>query len=410
MVVGTYGEAPRQSQQRFSSSKKVEKLLNDQSVPGMKSLTLRQLKILEAVARNASFSRAAEELCLTQPAVSMQIKQLEELTGMPLFIHTGKKFALTEAGKVLLHHSHVIISEFREVEKSIARLKTGVGRALRIGVITTGGYFFPRLVNAFSQRLPGLEFDLKIRSRDELVRMLRNDEIDLAVMINAPEDPAIAAEDFAPHPFVLVASPTHPLAGRAGIELARIAEERLITRESGTDTRDAMDIALAGRLDPSRMMEIPSSEAIKQSVMAGMGISFLSAYAIWLEIQAGLLVVLDVDGFPFQRSLCVAHVSDKPLSAVAQAFKRFLLTEGAAHINLLRIPDCQRREPEESLGLTGPQLLISSGPNGARGGYSVPPLRTEHLPDQHGVQHKNHRSGSHSSPDHLLVSPESVDY
>jgi LysR family transcriptional regulator, low CO2-responsive transcriptional regulator len=372
----------------------------------MKSLTLRQLKIFEAVARHTSFSRAAEDLCLTQPAVSMQIKQLEELTGLPLFSHTGKRFALTEAGKVLLHHSHVIISQFSEVEKSIARLKTGVGRALRIGVITTGGYFFPRLVNAFTQRLPGVEFDLKIRCRDELVRMLGNEEIDLAVMIQAPKDPTIVAEDFAPNPFVLVASPTHPLAGRAGIELARIADERLITRESGSDTRGAMDIALAGRLDPSRMMEIPSSEAIKQSVMAGMGISFLSAYAIWLEIQAGLLVVLDVDGFPVQRSLCVAHVSDKPLSTVAQAFKQFLLTEGAAHVNLLAMPDCQRREPEESLNLAEPPLLISSSPNGAHGGCSAPPLRSERLPDQHGVQYKNHRSGSHGRPDHLLASPE----
>jgi DNA-binding transcriptional LysR family regulator len=386
------------------------KLLNDRLIPGMKSLTLRQLKIFEAVARHASFSRAAEDLCLTQPAVSMQIKQLEELTGLPLLIHTGKKFALTEAGNVLLHHSHVIISQFREVEKSIARLKTGVGRALRVGVITTGGYFFPRLVNAFSQRFPGVEFDLKFRCRDELVRMLSNDEIDLAVMVQAPEDPAMVAEDFASNPFVFVASPTHPLAGRAGVELARIADERLIARESGTDTRDAMDIALAGRFDQSRMMEMSSSEAIKQSVMAGMGISFLSAYAIWLEIQAGLLVVLDVDGFPIQRSLCVTHVSDKPLSTVAQAFKQFLLTEGAAHINLLGIPlgipDRQRREPEESLNLAEPTLLISSSPNGVHGGCSAPPLRSERLPDQHGVQYKNHRGGSHSRPDHMLASPE----
>jgi DNA-binding transcriptional LysR family regulator len=261
-------------------------------------------------------------------------------------------------------------------------------------------------VNAFSQRISGIEFDLKIRCRDELVRMLRNDEIDLAVMGHAPEDPAIVAEDFASNPFVLVASPTHPLAGLTGIELARIADERLITRESGTDTRVAMDIALAGRLDPLRMMEIPSSEAIKQSVMAGMGISFLSAYAIWLEIQAGLLVVLDVDGFPIQRSLCVAHVSDKPLSTVAQAFKQFLLTDGAAHINLLGMPDHQRREPEESLNLTEPPVLISSSPNAAHGGCSSAPLRSERLADQHGVPYKNHRGGSHSRPDHLLASPE----
>jgi LysR family transcriptional regulator, low CO2-responsive transcriptional regulator len=372
----------------------------------MKSLTLRQLKIFEAVARHASFSRAAEDLCLTQPAVSMQIKQLEELTGLPLFSHAGKKFALTEAGKVLLHHSHVIISQFLEVEKSIARLKTGADRALRIGVINTGGYFFPRLVNAFTQRVPGVEFDLKFRSRDELVRLLGNDEIDLAVMVQAPEDPAIVAEDFAPNPFVLVASPTHPLAGLAGVELARIADERLISRESGTDTRCAMDIALAGRFDPSRLMEIPSSEAIKQSVMAGMGISFLSAYTIWLEIQAGLLVVLDVDGFPIQRSLCVTHLSAKPLSTVALAFKQFLLTEGAAHINLLAMHDRRGREPEENLNLTQPALLISSSPSGAHGGCSAAPLRSERLPDQHGVQYKNHRGGSYSRPDHLLASPE----
>jgi LysR family transcriptional regulator, low CO2-responsive transcriptional regulator len=145
----------------------------------MKNLTLRQLRIFEAVARHSSFSRAAEALCLTQPAVSMQIKQLEEDAGLRLFKHTGKTFALTEAGNVMLHHSRVILSQFREVAMPIERLKTGLGRALRVGVITTGGYFFPQLVNAFTQRLAGVEFDLKIRCRDELVRQIaKRDRLD----------------------------------------------------------------------------------------------------------------------------------------------------------------------------------------------------------------------------------------
>jgi DNA-binding transcriptional LysR family regulator len=374
----------------------------------MKSLTVRQLKIFEAVARHSSFSRAAEEQCLTQPAVSMQMKQLEEQAGLPLFKQAGKSITLTEAGNVMLRHSREIINQLSEVSRSIERLKAEVDRTVRIGVISSGSYFFPRLVNAFRQRRADVEFELTIGSRDDLIRRLRNDEIDLAVIVQAPEDPTMVAEVFAPNPFILVASPSHPLAGQPAIHLSEIADECLITRESGTDTRYAVDMALTGPVRQMRLKEMSCSEAIKQSVMANMGIGFLSSYATRLEMQAGLLVALDVDGFPIERSLCVTHLSRKPLPLLAQALKQFLITEGAAQIDRLVSLEAQRRDPEKTRNRPPRPRVLSTAQHVASAGFSEPPLRRERLPDQHGIQYQNHRGSCDSCPDHLLVSHENA--
>jgi len=305
----------------------------------MKNLTLRQLKTFESVARHRSFSRAADDLCLTQPAVSMQIKQMEDMLGVVLFTHIGKRIELSEAGELLLHHCRVIMGQFVEAQKSLESLKVGAGRPLRVGIITSGSYFFPRLVSTFSHRHAGVEFDLTVRNRDQLVERLRHDQIDLAVMLHAPDDAQMTAQGFAPTPFVIVAAPSHPLARAANIHLSRITDDCLIVRETGTDTRNAMNDVFSSHMAHSRLIEIPCAEAIKQSVMTGMGISFLSAHAVQLELQAGLLAILDVQGFPIQREWCVVHRADKSLSGTALAFKQFLLTEGATHIDSLSTID-----------------------------------------------------------------------
>jgi DNA-binding transcriptional LysR family regulator len=372
----------------------------------MRNVTIRQLKIFESVARNLSFSRAAEDLHLTQPAVSMQIKQMEDHAGLPLFTQAGKRIALTEAGKLMLRHSMVILADLKAAELSINNLKAGGAQRLRVGLVTSGSYFFPHLIGAFLHDQTGIELDMTVRSRDQLIALLRSDQIDLAVMVHAPDDPAIVAEAFAPNPFVLVAAPTHPLAFERNIPYLRIAHECLIVRESGTDTRSAANSTFGNHESTPRFMEIGCAEAIKQSVMAGMGISFLSAQSVQFEVRAGLLKVLDVQGFPLKRHWCVVHRADRHLPPAALEFRQFLLAEGGARLEHftgidkvhtgmdLQAPDDAARETH---------TLV---PPGARHEVALRTralLRDDGLPDEHHVQGQNHACGDDGSADQLVA-------
>jgi DNA-binding transcriptional LysR family regulator len=372
----------------------------------MKNITIRQLKIFESVARNLSFSRAAEDLHLSQPAVSMQIKQMEDHAGLPLFSQAGKRIALTEAGKVMLRHSMVILADLKAAELSINNLKAGGAQRLRVGLVTSGSYFFPHLIGAFLHGKNDVELDMTVRSRDQLIALLRSDQIDLAVMVHAPDDPAIVAEAFAPNPFVLVAAPTHPLAYERNIPYVRIAHECLIVRESGTDTRSAANSTFGNHESTPRFMEIGCAEAIKQSVMAGMGISFLSAQAVQFEVRAGLLKVLDVQGFPLKRHWCVVHRADRHLPPAALDFRHFLLTEGDARL-------------EQFTGIdkvhTGMDLLPPDDTARETRAIAAPRarhevalrtralLRDDGLPDEHHVQSQNHAGGDDSGADQLAA-------
>jgi DNA-binding transcriptional LysR family regulator len=294
----------------------------------MKHITLRQIKIFESVARNLSFSRAAEDLHLTQPAVSMQIKQMEGLAGLPLFQHKGKKILLTEGGSVVLRHCQTILADINAAEQSLANLVNGGVQRLRIGLITSGSRLFPHLINSFMQGRHNVELDMQVSSRSQLLDMLRNERIDLAVMVRAPDISHAVAQPFADHQFVLVAAPTHALAGTCAIPLARIAAEYVFVRESGTDTRIVADEAFAGQAAPPRLMALSYSEAIKQSVMAGLGVGLLSMHEVEPEVRSGRLCLLDVQGFPLQRHWQVVYRSDRPLPPVARDFRQFLLSEG----------------------------------------------------------------------------------
>nr|WP_241023498.1 LysR substrate-binding domain-containing protein [Paraburkholderia sp. Ac-20340] len=310
-----------------------QRFLQNASPITVKNATLRQLKTFETVARRLSFSRAALELHLSQPAVSTQIKHLEEHAGVPLFEQLGKKIFLTEAGKEMARHAREIIDRFNQVEQVLAQMKGRSGGCLKIGVVTACGYSFPRLIAEFRRRNEGVKLELKVGNRDELIRLLEANEIDLAVMAETPADSRLCVECFAPQPFVVIAAPDHPLAHRQRIARAELGSERFILREQGSDTRSAMQHSLPDVLDRlSDTTEIPNTEAIKQAVIAGLGISFLPASAIELEARAHMLAVLDVIGLPVIRQLKVAQMTGKTLSQVAQAFKAFLLEEGAALI------------------------------------------------------------------------------
>ncbi|RFU44747.1 LysR substrate-binding domain-containing protein [Paraburkholderia sp. DHOC27] len=373
----------------------------------MKNITIRQLKAFESVARNLSFSRAAEDLHLTQPAVSMQVKQMEDQAGLPLFSHIGRRILLTEAGKLLLRHSMVILADLKAAEQSIANLRSGEAQRLRVGLITSGSYFFPRLISAFMHDRNQIDLDMTVRSRDQLIGLLRSDQIDLAVMVHAPDDPTIVAETFAPNAFVLVAAPTHPLADEADIPYARIALECLLVRESGTDTRSAANDTFCSRESTPRFMEIGCSEAIKQSVMAGMGISLLAAHTVQSEVRAGLLKVLDVQGFPLKRHWCVVHCADRHLPPAALDFRQFLLTEGGARLEHFTGIDSVQTGmmdfpvPEHAARETQAFAALSARHEVALRTRAL--LRSDGLPDQQHVQHQNHSGGDDSDADQLAA-------
>jgi DNA-binding transcriptional LysR family regulator len=299
----------------------------------MRHATFRQLKVFEAVARNLSFSRAAEELHLTQPAVSTQVKKLEENAGLPLFEQLGKKIHLTPAGQEMLHSGRAIIQQFKELEDAMTQFKGVSGGKLNVAVISAGDYFFPRLLVEFAGRHTGVTLNFGVCNREELLDQLAGNQTDLAIMVRPPMDLDTVSEPFAPHPYVIVAPPDHPLAAKRRIAISRLAREPFIVREKGSDTWNSMQDAFGDHLAEINIaMEIKSTETIKQAVMAGMGLTFLSAHTLGRELQAGSLAVLDVQGFPLMLNWYVVHRRHKRLPPVAQAFKSFLLQDGAALI------------------------------------------------------------------------------
>jgi len=295
----------------------------------MRHATLRQLKVFEAVARLTSFSRAAEELHLTQPAVSAQIRKLEDHTGVPLFEQLGKKIFLTPAGAELLHHSRLIVQQFEDAAAAMTQFKGVAGGKLNVAVISAGDYFFPRLLVEFAGRHEGVTLNLSVHNREDLLVQLADNLTDLAVMVRPPVGADTINEPFAPHPYVIVAASTHPLVGAKRVPLSRLVREPFVVREKGSDTWQSMAEGLGRHLAKLNIaMEIKSTETIKQAVLAGMGISFLSAHTVSRELQAGSLAVLDVQGFPLMLNWYVVQRRNKRLPPVAQAFKQFLLAEG----------------------------------------------------------------------------------
>jgi len=302
----------------------------------MKNATFRQLKVFEAVARHLSYTRAAEELRLSQPGLSIQVKQLEGHAGLPLFEQLGKKIYLTSAGHQMLHYSRAIIQQFKEADEALAALKGIRGGRLNIAVISAGDYFFPGLLAEFCRRHEDVTVRLTVNNREEIVRQLGENTTDLTVLLRPPENPDMVAEAFAPQPHVIIAAPQHALARKRNISLQALTNEAFIVRERGSDTRIAMEELLAEyRVKFNIAMEIKSTETIKQAVIAGMGISFLSAHTIGLEVELGRLSVLDVEGFPVMRKWHIVHHRNKRLPPVAVAFKEFLLQEGAMQIERL---------------------------------------------------------------------------
>jgi DNA-binding transcriptional LysR family regulator len=309
----------------------------------MRHASLRQLRVFASAATQLSFARAAAELHLTPPAVSMQIAQLERQAGQALFERLGRKLYLTQAGASLLRSSTAVLAQMRVMEEDMAALRGVEGGVLDVGVISAGDYFFPTLLAAFCERHRGVRVSLSVCNRDELIRRLDSNLVDLAVMGQPPDGAEFEAAAFAVHPVVIVAAPGHRLARARRTPLAALAREPFVARELGSLTREVMDKTLhRARIRPTIAFEVASNETIKQAVAAGFGIAFLSAHAIALEVEAGRLVVLDVAELPARRKWFTVHRRGKRLPAVAKAFTEFLAREGEAGIRRL-VPARLRR-------------------------------------------------------------------
>ena len=299
----------------------------------LRHATLRQLQIFLVAAEHGSFVRAAQVLHLTQPAVSMQMSQLAESVGIPLFEKRGRNLVLTQAGRTLLPHVERVAQTLREAGEAIDALQGLHHGTLKIALVTTTRYFMPRLIAQFRAQHPQIELDVSIDPRDSVIAQLENNHVDLAIMGRPPTHMPVVAEAFAAHPHGVIAAPDHALAGKKRVAPGRIADQPFLARESGSGTRHAMEQYFGEhRLNPPLVHEMTSNESIKQAVMAGMGLAFISLHTVLLEHQTGNLVLLDLQGLPVVRNWYVLHRASRRLSPAAAAFKQFLHAEAPAYM------------------------------------------------------------------------------
>jgi LysR family transcriptional regulator, low CO2-responsive transcriptional regulator len=297
----------------------------------MRGATLKQLRAFAAAARHGSLARAAEELHLTPPAVTMQIKELEAAVGLPLFDRSGKAIQLTTTGEYLLVYVRRLLATLKDADDAMARLRGGESGRIAIGMVSTAKYFLPRLLARFRAQHPGVQMTMTVGNREQLVAQLRDNEVDLAVMGTPPRELATRAAAFAAHPLAVVAAPEHPLAAQREVSAAALAPEPFIVREPGSGTRAAMEYYFREqRIAPPRVMEMASNETIKQAVIADMGLAFLSLHTCGLEIETGQLVVLDVAGLPVMRRWHIVHLQGRTLSPAAEALRYFVMEHGEA--------------------------------------------------------------------------------
>ncbi len=316
------------------------------------SLNLHHLRVFQTVARHLNFSRAAEEMILSQPAVSMHVKSLEEVIGLPLFEKTGRRIFLTDAGRHLYEYSQRIFALLRETAQVMEALRGGERGSLRVAADTTAGvYVVPGYLGAFRRSHPEVAISLEVTNRSAAVERLLLREVDLAVVGQVPEDAEeLSATPFLANELVVIAWPGHRLAGERSVPVAALGEEAFLMREPGSGTRATAERFFAEAGVAIRVgMELGSNSAIKQAVANGLGIAVIPRRAIDLELQAGRLVILDVQGFPRLRHWHVVHGRGRFLPPPAAAFRAFLL--GA--------PQAPSRPPDPD---------ASSSPDRCRGG------------------------------------------
>ena len=299
----------------------------------MKNATFRQLRVFSEVARHLSFTKAAEVLHVTPPAITMQIRELEAQLAMPLFDRNGRQVALTTVGEYMLVYARKMLATLKDAEDAAARLQKLEIGTLTIGMVSTAKYFLPRLLAEFRREHDGIDIKLAVGNREQLVKMLQANEVDIAIMGRPPRELATRAEPFAAHPHVFVAPVGHPLTSEAALPPEALQGQSFIVREQGSGTRTALEQFLqTARVEPRITMEMTSNETIKQAVMAGMALSFLSLHTLGLELDNRLIAQLNVQGAPVVRAWNVVHTLSKILSPAAEAFRYFVLERGEAYL------------------------------------------------------------------------------
>ena len=304
------------------------------------NITFRQLRVFVEVAQQGSMARAAETLHLTPPAISMQVKEMEGHIGLPLFDRNGRAVTLSTAGEYFLVHAKRLLAALKDADDAMARLKRVERGLLTIGMVGTAKYFVPHLLARFHLDHQGVEVRLRVAgNREQLVALMQAGDVDLSIMGRPPREVATRAEAFAAHPLVFIAPPEHPLAQRRNIAAKALEDYPFIVREHGSGTRTAMQgLFDEHRIEPRIAMEMSSNETIKQAVIAGLGLSFLSAHTIGLELKNGLLQVLDVSGTPLMRVWNMVQLSGKVLSPAAEAFRCFVIENGEAYLAAQDMP------------------------------------------------------------------------
>ncbi len=293
-------------------------------------ITLRQLQIFAAVARMGGYTKAARTLHLTQPTVSMQVKKLSEAMEAELFETSGKRLALTPEGEKLLDAAGDIFSRLALLEEECQAITGEIRGNLRLAGVTTAKYFLPRLLGGFLKAHPKVEPHLSVTNRARVIERLRTGADDLIFMGRVPAGLDVEAHAFLENELVVVAPPDHQLRWKKSVPLERLARARFLVREPGSGTRLAVDNVFAEHgLNVRKTMELGSSEAIKQAVLAGLGVSVLPLHNISRELKSGDLTVLDVEHFPLRRKWFAVHLKGKRLSLAARTFLDFLRTEGA---------------------------------------------------------------------------------
>jgi LysR family transcriptional regulator, low CO2-responsive transcriptional regulator len=297
--------------------------------------TFRQLRVFTAAAQHLSYTRAAEELHLTQPAVSMQIRQLEENAGLPLFEQIGRRLELTDGGRVLygyVQRMNELIAEMDEVLKEMRGLQRG---HLRVSVASTANYFVTRMLAEFSKRYPDISISLDVTNRETLLRQLKENETDIVIMGEPPADMDLVSEAFMDNPLVVIASVDHPLVGVEHIPLDTLADQRFVLRERGSGTRGAIARFFNKRnLKLKTGLEMRSNEAIKQAVEAGLGLGIVSLHTLELELETGRIAILDAEDLPIRRHWYMVHRQGKRDSPVMRSFHDFVLTEAGHFVRL----------------------------------------------------------------------------
>lgn len=294
----------------------------------MKNVTMRQLRIFSAVAQHLSFARAAESLHLTPPAVSMQVKELEVSVGLPLFDRTGRRVSLTTTGEYMLSYARRVLAVMKDAEDTVARFRGLTGGQLAIGMVSTAEYFLPQFLARFRDEHPGVALSLQVGTREQVVAMMQGNEVDLAIMGRPPKEWATRAEPFALHPHVVVTAVDHPFVRQGGVQAVALAGEAFIIREQGSATRALLETYLQQHhVEMRATMEMTSNEAIKQAVMAGLGVAFVSVHAVRGEVASHRLAAVRLRGLRIRRHFHAIHSEARTLSAGARAFVAMLVEQ-----------------------------------------------------------------------------------